>query len=188
MADWLSSILPSHDVLTATLWIGAGAVAAAFITARNAKRVKISEHRQDWINALRDDLSEYITRADEIRIHIQDLTTEQHEQDRNRLRGAIDEKTSKANILRRKILLRLNLDETDHIELARLLGDMQPVAEFQRQPGLADNAVTQVRRVLRREWAVTKYGMWADFMLVSSVYDAVPGGAYGTYSRSGRVH
>jgi hypothetical protein len=160
--DWL---LPSHDVLTATMWIGAGAVVAAFITARNAKLVKLSEHRQNWINALRDDVSKYITKAGEIRDHTNDLRIEPDAQRQTALREIIAEKISKANVLRLKILLRLNLDENDHIELARLLNAMQRVEQFEQQPGLEDRATVQARRVLRREWAVTKYGIWADLRL-----------------------
>ena len=74
-------------------------------------------------------------------------------------------KISKANVLRWKILLRLNLDEEDHLQLARILDDMQKVSRFSEQPNLADKAADQARRVLKREWAAAKYGIWANLRL-----------------------
>ncbi len=127
MANWFASLLPSHDVLTATLWIGAGAVAAALITASNAKLVKISEHRQSWINALRDDISDYVTTADEIRGDTADLMIEHDTQRQADLRATIARKISKANILHRRVLLRLNPDEGDHIEPPRVCRRLRPL-------------------------------------------------------------
>ena len=77
------------------------------------------------------------------------------------LRVAIAEKASNAKTVNFKILLRLNLDETDHIELARLLDDLRKEGKVERQ----ETAVVKARLVLQREWAVAKYGIWADLRL-----------------------
>ena len=159
MQNGLASLFPSHEFLTATLWIGVGAIAAAFITARTASSVKLSEYRQGWINALRDDLSEYITKAGEIQSLTKDLIIEHDTQKQTALRAKIAEIISKADVLRFRVLLRLNLDEADHIALANLLNNMRTTS------GLAEDAVDQARRVLKREWAVAKYGILADFRL-----------------------
>lgn len=44
-------------------------MAAALITARNAKLVKISEHGQNWINALREDMALVATETSSIRTY-----------------------------------------------------------------------------------------------------------------------
>ena len=47
--------------LNTTLWVAGGVIVAALIT----REVKISEFRQAWINDLREDIAQYISKADE---------------------------------------------------------------------------------------------------------------------------
>ena len=122
MTDTTTSV----SYLTATLWIAIGAVIAAFVTGRAVRFVKISEHRQNWINALRDDVAEFIADAHSVQADTKDLISLSLEPaQRDELQRRINTKKDGADTLLLKIILRLNPKEDDHIELEKLLNELR---------------------------------------------------------------
>ncbi len=126
------------------------AIAAGLIT----RSVMVSNHRQAWINGLRDDLAAFFTAVDVMHFQIAKLATNSN----------IDEleKEQKARndvlLAYRKILMRLNLNEPAHQQLEKSLEALLTVHDnVVNQDALAD-AVTLARTILKREWEVTKYG------------------------------
>ncbi len=150
--------------LTATLWIGGGAVIAAFVAGRAAKFVKISEHRQNWINALRDDVAEYIASAHRVQADTKDLILlQQDAEQRDSIRQRIDTKKDVADTLLMKVVLRLNPKENDHIALEKRLKELREAKGIDLE--LENCAIEQARVVFKREWDVAKYGELVDFRL-----------------------
>jgi hypothetical protein len=60
----------------------------------------------------------------------------------------------------RRILMRLNMTETPSIELANRLSDLMTIDSRVADQARVDAVILAARRVLRQEWAVTKYGMF----------------------------
>lgn len=140
--------------------IGIGAIIAAMVGWWSAKAVTISNHRQNWINALRDDLATYLKEIDAMHFRVARALGEIGEP------GAIadlekqQESRQAALLVYRRILLRLNTTEAQHIQLAEKLTEL---LEKGRSPGKnerVDAVVILARKVLKHEWAVTKYGMF----------------------------
>ena len=130
--------------ITLVAGIGVGTIIASLISAKMSKAVAIAGHRQAWINALRDHLSEYFHVIDEL----------QAARSRRDTGGpsAVAEAKAVARKEYRQILMRLNAVETPHHKLALLLeGLMEDGAESK-----LDQAVAASRAVLKREWEVTK--------------------------------
>jgi hypothetical protein len=125
----------------------------------------ISNHRQKWINALRDDLVEYLKQIDSVHYIVSKGAALNGEEQILRNVDKQQEAQNAAKLVYHRILLRLNVTEKQHIELAkslkRLLDDDGDFAD----PKQVENAITLARRVLKQEWAVTKYGAFTPFML-----------------------
>jgi hypothetical protein len=133
------------------------AVAAALIS----RSVMIGNHRQAWINALRDDLAQFFTSIDVLHFKMASL-----------LQGGDGSKLEEQQKARndtllayRKILMRLNMSEPLHQQLERALSGLLVVND--KQPNQEDvaAAVTLARTVLKREWEVTKYGPFTSYMI-----------------------
>jgi hypothetical protein len=127
---------------------------AAITAALISRSVMISNHRQAWINALRDDLAAFFTAIDVIHFRMAMLwqggdvsKLEEQQKARNDLLLA-----------HRKILMRLNMSEPLHQELEKALEVLLMVRGKAVDQGELTGAVTLARRVLKREWEVTKYG------------------------------
>jgi hypothetical protein len=126
------------------------AITAALIT----RSVMISNHRQAWINGLRDELAAFFTAVDVM--HFKVATLSQAE-------GAAkleEEQKARNDVLLayRRILMRLNMNEPLHQRLEKLLESLLTVRDNTvDQDGLTE-AVTLARTILKREWEVTKYG------------------------------
>jgi hypothetical protein len=88
----------------------------------------ISNLRQAWINALRDDLAEYLKEIDVM--HFEQLGTD-HLETRGR-----------AFLVYRRILLRLNIKEDLHVQLAGRLEDLLNIGDI----------ITPTTSVLTRPW------------------------------------
>ena len=146
--------------MTLVAAVGVGSIVSAIVGWVSSKAVTISEHRQDWINALRDDLVSYFKQIDQIHHALQRIsggTTD----DLERLQSTRNE----AMYVYRRILLRLNMTEAAHIELAQKLLDLQLVKGQSADPDQIDSAINLARIVLKHEWAVTKYGVFTEPML-----------------------
>lgn len=130
--------------ITLVAGIGVGTIIASLISAKMSKAVAIAGHRQAWINALRDHLSEYFHSIGAL------------ETARSRRDTAGPSAVAESKALARKeylqILMRLNAIEPAHQHLATLL---EGLLEDGAVPKL-DQAVAAARAVLKREWEVTK--------------------------------
>src|ERR1700731_4600630 len=98
-------------------------VVAAIAAALIARSVTISNHRQAWINALREDLAAFFTAIDVIHFRMAMLsqggeTSKLEEQQKTR---------NDALLAYRKILMRLNMNEALHQQLENSLGSLLTV-------------------------------------------------------------
>ena len=65
-----------------------------------------------------------------------------------------------ALLVYRRILLRLNITEQPHIQLAEALKQLLVVDGRTAESKRVDDVVGLARQVLKHEWAVTKYGIF----------------------------
>jgi hypothetical protein len=114
----------------------------------------ISNHRQAWINALRDDLAEFFKSLETMNYTIRDYlqNSEPNEEKRRTARVAV-------LFVYERIRLRLNRVEKMHIELERKLRAFldNPISEMLADRTKIDEAADLARRVLKTEWETTKY-------------------------------
>ncbi len=68
---------------------------------------------------------------------------------------------SAALLAYRRILLRLNVTEGPHVELAEKLKALLMVENATADSQRVDAVIALARQVLKHEWAVTKYGIFA---------------------------
>lgn len=129
------------------------AIAAALI----ARSVTISNHRQAWINALRDELAAFFTAIDVIHFK---LATFSQGEDASELE---EQETARNDVLRayRKILMQLNMKEPLHQKLEKTLELLLTIRGKTVDEDNLSAAVTLARTILKREWEVTKYGTFA---------------------------
>lgn len=133
-------------------------IAVAFFVAIMARQLKISEFRQLWINEIRKEISEYLTKADEWSETYLDYNNEL-EQDKKK------EKLHKLNSIKyeafriyRSIQIRFKLDDEEAnnllLTLINLLDPRYSKREVWREE--ADKSVLQARILLKKEWETTK--------------------------------
>jgi hypothetical protein len=126
------------------------AVTAALI----ARSVMISNHRQAWINGLREDLAAFFAAIDVIH---STMTMPAQRGDASELEQ--QQKTSSAALIAyRKILMRLNMRESLHQQLEKSLEALLMVQDSTANQDELTAVVTLARTILKREWEVTKYG------------------------------
>jgi hypothetical protein len=130
--------------------IGVGTIISAFV----GHLVAISNHRQDWINALRDDLAEFFKSLDAMGYAVRDYMHDsvKYEDKRREARIAL-------LFIFQRIRLRLNRTEDLHIELEQRLREFldNPLLERLENQTYIDKTVDLSRIVLKREWEVIKY-------------------------------
>jgi hypothetical protein len=127
------------------------AVAAGLIT----RSVMISNHRQAWINGLREDLAAFFTAIDVIHFKLAVLF-------RDGQTGKLEEQQKARNdvlLAYRKILMRLNINEPLHQQLEKSLASLLMVQGQTVNQEELTTAVTLARTILKHEWEVTKYGV-----------------------------
>lgn len=137
-----AATVPSWVALVAG--VGVGTMIAALVTAWTSKAVAIAGHRQAWINALRDHLSDYFHKVEALR-----AARARFDTGRDR---AVSEVLADATKEYRQILMRLNAHEKPHQELAKALKALLDEAPGQQ----VDEVLEAARAVLKREWEVTK--------------------------------
>ena len=138
--------------------LGVGSIIAAVVGWWSAKAVAISNHRQNWINELRDDMVNYLKAVDAVHWRLGMLENSQDRGDEgleklHEVRGA-------ALLAYRRILLRLNMTEPASVDVARRLEKLLVVSKKVADQDDIGEAVFACRVVLRQEWAVTKYGVF----------------------------
>ena len=134
---------------------------AAITAALIARSVMISNHRQAWINALREDLAAFFTAIDVIHFKMAMLSqggeaSKLEEQQKAR---------NDALLAYRKILMRLNMNESLHRQLEKSLESLLMVKGTTVNQDELTEAVTLARTILKREWEVTKYGSFTAPMM-----------------------
>ncbi len=63
-----------------------------------------------------------------------------------------------AMLVYRRVLMRLNMTETLHVDLSNRLNDLMTVTSKAADAKKMEAVVNASRQVLKYEWAVTKYG------------------------------
>jgi len=118
----------------------------AWVRANRDRRVHIADKRQDWINDLRDTISEYLA--------ICSVVVDMKEDDN------IDEKVERYTFLIRKISLMLNPNEKKSKELFDKIEEMK---EFLMMRGeqwefenLSDKITSVTQKILKEEWERVK--------------------------------
>jgi hypothetical protein len=154
--------------LTVAILAAFTAIIAATIAPWISHSIKISEFRQAWINDLRRDIADYLgvserwfRKYEEIN-HMAAGDPLKGDRERTELFPIANE----AKVILRRIRLRFNPTDNRHKAeddaFLKSLDDMlnpgkcappQPDVSWQK---LADDSVQQARRILKREWEVTK--------------------------------
>lgn len=147
-------------MLTATLWVALGVIGAALI----ARGVKISEFRQLWIDEIRNDISEYISKAHEwIDIYLA-FNKETTLEEKQKMMPKLDRLKYEALHIHSRICLRFKPnDEKANKLLEHLLYLLDP-SKLVTEKGdmylswreISDNAVLEARFLLKEEWEHTK--------------------------------
>ena len=101
--------------------LGIGSIISAVVGGVSANAVAISNHRQSWINALRDDLAIFLGGIDVL--HYRHAMVSQGNATREDLEKLQDARNS-AMLAYRRIHMRLNMTETPCIELSNRLNDL----------------------------------------------------------------
>ncbi len=122
---------------------------AAVTAALIARSVMVSNHRQAWINGFRDELAAFFTAIDIIRQTGEIGQLEGQQKAHN-----------EALLAYRKILMRLNMNEPLHQELEKSLESWLTVQGKAVNQSEVAATVTLARTILKREWEVTKYGLF----------------------------
>jgi hypothetical protein len=144
--------------------VGIGTIIAAVVGLLSAKAVAISYHRQNWINALREDLALYLKEIDVMHLRLSKMfghlgqpgTTEDLERQQ--------ESRTEALLVYRRILLRLNMRELPHIALEEKLRDLLVVQGRVLDSQKVDAVIIAARQLLKHEWEVTKYGVFTSII------------------------
>jgi hypothetical protein len=130
--------------------IGVGTIISAIV----GHLVAISNHRQDWINALRDDLASFIKALETMRYSMIDYIQDSKKFDDQRREARIS-----LLFIYERIRLRLNRTEELHIKLEGKLREFldSPLLETLEDRTKIDEVIDLSRIVLKREWDVIKY-------------------------------
>jgi hypothetical protein len=132
-------------------------VIAVIVVALIGRSAIVCYHRQARINALRDDLAEFFAIIDMAQSR---TVVPSHSAETNNLERQ-QKARADAQLIYRRILLRLNMNESLHGRLEKALE-----ALLGRNMGASQDdltaAVTLARNVLNEEWGVTIYGVLAE--------------------------
>jgi hypothetical protein len=136
---------------------GVGSIVAAIVSRMGAKAVAISNHRQNWINALRDDIATYLKEIDLLHFRVAKMFRDGTSDDLEKQQ----EVRASALLVYRRIRMRLNMTELPSIKLAETLERLGRFESNVADPEHIDAALKASCIVLKQEWAVTKYGIFA---------------------------
>ncbi|MFG6458909.1 hypothetical protein [Roseateles sp. BYS96W] len=168
----MSAELPVQSIAAiATVVAALIAGAIAFVNLTLTKEQKTSEFRQAWIDALREDLAQFLAAARAFTRAIEALHTLGPDYDTkyplNISASKISELRYQAAETFSRIQLRLNPDEPEHVELLRLLRraiDEQNAALAAKATDIGptmraiEAATSYAQPVLKREWTRVKRG------------------------------
>jgi hypothetical protein len=126
---------------------------AAITAALIARSVMISNHRQAWINGLREDLAAFFAAIDAISVR-----TASSRDGEASGSAELQKAHNDALLMHRRILMRLNMNEPLHQRLEKSLGALLTKHGKEVNQDEITAAVALARAILKREWEVTKYG------------------------------
>jgi len=150
---------------------------AAFAAAWISRSVKISEFRQTWIDELRNDIAAYVGEAEKWFRKWEEINTPQSEEmsvlyskeKERRYRTELFPIANDAGVILQRIKLRFNPevdtkanpDKAQDDAFLKSLYDLinpnvDPSNTWSAWQELADDAVEKARKILKREWEVTK--------------------------------
>jgi hypothetical protein len=133
--------------------IGVGSITASVV----GRWVAISNHRQAWVDALRDDLATFFKELEQIHYAIDDL--------RRAPAGKKEKLKRDARVailfVYWRIVMRLNRTEDMHVELRQKLDALMVVSTNVPDRAKLEDALDLARRILKREWEVIKWGPFA---------------------------
>lgn len=145
--------------------LGFGSVIAAIVGWWSAKAVAISNHRQNWINALRDDLVTLLKEIDVLHYKVTMLSGDRGPpftiEDLEKQQDA----RNNAMLVYRRVLMRLNTTESDHVALGQALEELMHISDTTSDVKKTAAVVDLSRAVLKAEWEVTKYGLFASIVM-----------------------
>lgn len=101
--------------ITLLAGLGIGSIVSGVLSWWSTKAVTISNHRQNWVNALRDDLVTYLKHIDVVHQLVRAVDSGHDATDE------LSEARNSAMFVYRRILLRLNITEPLHVELGEYL-------------------------------------------------------------------
>jgi hypothetical protein len=146
-----------QSILSILAVLGLGSIIAAFIS----KRVAISNNRQAWINALREDIATFLRELEKMHYAIGDLF--------ERSDAEAEQKKREARIdilfIYWRIVMRLNQIETAHNDLRTKLDDLMTVREKVPDRTKVEETLELARQIFKQEWDVTKYGAFTGPVL-----------------------
>ena len=134
--------------------IGIGSILAAVI----GWFVAISNHRQAWINSLRDDIATYLKEIEKYYYTSHQVLLNDKEDRIKELAEKNNDARSAVLFIYSRILLRLNRNEALHISLASKLNQLRTVLSETPDSAQINELVMTAQDVLKREWEVTKFG------------------------------
>ena len=148
--------------IIATMIAAAAAITAAWIS----RSIKISEFRQAWIDGLRNDVSKYVGVAEKWFRKWEEINPLLSEKKQKREREELFPIANDARVILQRIKLRFNPEDnsykTEDDEFLQSLDDLINPGkvtagnEWSSWQELADEAVEKARKILKREWEVTK--------------------------------
>ncbi|HEX3146619.1 MAG TPA: hypothetical protein VHR66_00865 [Gemmataceae bacterium] len=157
----LVSLVSACTALVASI---AGPLATLRVSRRQFDATVLSTSRQKWIDALRDLLADLMSQLAGLSV-LKTRWTGEWDRGRGLLRSdpALVARLERLVLVRWKIRLMLNLNEADHQELDRLIGDA--IRRLRDEPPREDDTDTdiedisrQAKGILKREWERVKRG------------------------------
>lgn len=118
----------------------------------------ISNNRQNWINALREDIAAFLKEIDLLHLRLSQMHREGATTD------DLDRKTevrAATLLLYRRIRMRLNMTETPSKALREALDALMTIDSSVADAARIEAVLQASSVVFRQEWVVTKYGMLA---------------------------
>lgn len=148
------------SLFTTTLWGAAAVVVAAII----AREMKISEFRQAWINGLRDDISDYMSKAYEWMDLYIIFNGEPSQDKKAGMVPQLERIKYESFRLLSRVEMRFKPNDGKANALVGKLSDLLDPKAFGLSAShagsswrkLADEAVAHSRQLLKEEWEVTK--------------------------------
>lgn len=159
------------DQIPTAIFVAAGAIVAsafsallAFVSLIVSKEQSVSSFRQNWIDALRDDLALFLTSATNISVHAQ-LVDEKLESGsaKSDIVSSMTADISTAYVSYHKIMLRLNPSEHDQLielinQLERNLSNRKFLSDTNLFGNLCDDIDRESHAILKNEWKRVKSG------------------------------